>query len=119
MSVSFPIEQGHCYLADMNPPRKSKPGKLRPVVVIQASDTIAAQTPGIVIVPLSTKTAGGENTLRVLIETNRGLKIDKNSVALLDQIHTLDRALFTAHLGAVSPDTLEKIRGGVRFLLNF
>ena len=34
------VKKGYCYLADMNPPRLSKPGKVRPVVVIQSQDTL-------------------------------------------------------------------------------
>lgn len=110
------IEQGHCYLADLNPPRKSKPGKVRPVVVIQSSDTIEAGSPGIVVIPLTTKIMP-ENILRVRIQPGKELDIKKISDILLDQIHTIDRSLIIQDLGPILHSTFEKIQDGIRFLL--
>lgn len=112
------IKPGHCYLVDMNPPRKSKPGKIRPVVVIQSADTIEAGSPGITIVPLTSQIRD-ENILRLKIEPSPGLKIQKVSSVLLDQVHTIDRGLFLEDLGELGAEDFEKIRDGVKFLLNF
>jgi mRNA interferase MazF len=114
----FAIKQARCYLADMNPPRKSKPGKIRPVIVIQASDVIAAGTSGIVVVPLTTRTED-EHILRVRVDPSKGLGLKKPSDALLDQIHTIDRVLLIEDLGEIPPGIFAKIRDGVRFLLDF
>ncbi len=111
------IEQGHVYLADMNPPRKSKPGKTRPVIVIQSSDTLKTGSPGVVIVPLTTQLKE-ENILRIRITPYAELKITKTSDVLLDQIHTLDRSLFLEDLGTVPPLLFHKIQSGIQFLLN-
>lgn len=112
------IEQGTCYLVDMNPPRRSKPGKIRPVVVIQASDTLKAGSPGVVVVPLTTRIQG-ENILRIRITPTPGLKLQRPSDALLDQIHTIDRSLFIEELGPLDVRDFAKIENGVRFLLGF
>lgn len=112
------IEQGHCYLVDMNPPRKSKPGKIRPVVVVQSSDTLQAGSPGVVIIPLTSKLRD-ENILRIRINPAPGLKIQKPSDALLDQVHTIDRSLFIGELGALPLPEFAKVENGIRFLLGF
>ncbi|MBI2335912.1 MAG: type II toxin-antitoxin system PemK/MazF family toxin [Deltaproteobacteria bacterium] len=112
------IEQGRCYLADMNPPRKSKPGKHRPVVVIQSSDTLRMGSPGVVIVPLTTR-LDDANILRTRLSPSEKLKIEKPSDVLLDQIHTLDRSLLLRDLGPLNPTDFEKVERGVRFLLSF
>ena len=112
------IEQGCCYLVDMNPPRRSKPGKIRPVIVIQSSDTLKAGSPGVVIIPLTTKVQEG-NILRVRVTPSNGLKLQKPSDALLDQVHTIDRSLFIESLGPVSQTDMEKIKYGIKFLLDF
>jgi mRNA-degrading endonuclease toxin of MazEF toxin-antitoxin module len=39
------IRFGHLYAADMNPSIRSKPGKFRPVVVIQSTAVIDAGSP--------------------------------------------------------------------------
>lgn len=117
-SANLVIEQGRCYLVDMNPPRKSKPGKVRPVVVIQSTDTILAGTPGIVIVPLTTQLAE-TNVLRVRVKKSPQLHLQKDSDALLDQVHTVDRGLFIENLGETPQDSFKSISEGLQFLLSW
>lgn len=102
----------------MNPPRRSKPDKTRPAVVIQSSDTLDAGSPGVVVVPLTTQLADA-NVLRIRLLPSKELKLQKASDALLDQIHTIDRSLFLQELGPLSPEDFQKIQEGVRFLLGF
>lgn len=117
-SKPLSIEQGHCYLVDMNPPRKSKPGKIRPVVVVQSSDTLQAGSPGVVIVPLTSKIREG-NVLRIRIRPAAGLRLQQPSDCLLDQLHTIDRSLFLQELGVVSTEDFQRIEEGIRFLMGF
>lgn len=112
------INSGDCFLVDMNPPRKSKPGKVRPVVVIQATDTIQAGSPGIVVVPLTTKLMS-ENIIRVSLKPSPKLAIKQPSDILLDQIHTIDRSLFIEKLGCVDDKIFLQIQDGVKFILGF
>ena len=102
----------------MNPPRKSKPGKIRPVVVIQSSDTLKAGSPGVVVVPLTT-TLSDENILRIRVEPSPDLQLQKPSDALLDQVHTIDRTLFLKELGTLSENDFASIKKGIEFLLGF
>lgn len=118
MSEKFTIKQGHCYLADMNPPRRSKPGKIRPVVVVQSQDTIDAGTSGIVSVPLTSRLLP-ENALRIRVMPSPELRLKKASDALADQMHTLDRVYFIEDLGEVPAEPFRKIRDGVKFLLDY
>jgi mRNA-degrading endonuclease toxin of MazEF toxin-antitoxin module len=86
------------------------------VVVIQSTDTINAGTPGIVIVPLTSKLLE-ENILRVRVKKNELTALSTDSDALLDQIHTLDRSLLIKELGQLSPEVFQKIKAGIIFLL--
>ncbi len=112
------IKRGFCYLVDMNPPRRSKPGKVRPVIVIQSSDTLNIGSPGVVVLPLTTQLRES-NILRIRLEPSASLQIGKASDALLDQVHTIDRGLFLKELGPVPEAQMEAVETGVRFLLNF
>lgn len=116
-SVKFLPRQGHCYLVDMNPPRRSKPGKLRPAVVLQATDVTEQGTPGVVVVPLTTQLKDS-NILRVRVTPSARLKLSKASDALVDQVHTIDRQLFIETLGKLNEMEFKKIKNGVEFLLN-
>ena len=109
------IRFGYLYSADMNPQIRSKPGKIRPVVVVQDSAVIDAGSPGIVIVPATSRLAE-ENPLRVRLPA----RIAGNRVAsdvLVDQVHTLDRALFVEELGAVPTEPMKRIVDGLALLL--
>ena len=109
------IRFGHLYAADMNRRVRSKPGKIRPVVVIQSSAVIEAGSPGIVIVPTTT-TVADENALRVhLPAAVAGNRV--GSDVLVDQVHTLDRTLFRKELGAVPADRMRRIAEGLALLL--
>ncbi len=112
------IEQGRCYLVDMNPARKSKPGKVRPVIVIQSSDTLKIGSPGVVVIPLTTQLQN-ENILRLRISPSQELQIQKPSDALMDQLHTVDRSLFIKDLGVLEVGDFRKVVEGVKFLLGF
>lgn len=118
MSPVSTIKKGVCYLVDMNPGRKSKPGKVRPVVVIQSSDTLEAGSLGVVVVPCTSVLKAG-NVLRFRLVPSPILSIQKPSDVLLDQIHTVDRTLFLKELGPLDPVDWSKIEEGIKFLLGF
>jgi mRNA-degrading endonuclease toxin of MazEF toxin-antitoxin module len=109
------IRFGHLYAANMNPRVRSKPGKIRPVVVIQSSEVIAAGSPGIVIVPTTSKITD-QNPLRVHLPAG----VSGNRAAsdvLVDQVHTLDRGLFRNELGAVPREQMSRILAGLALLI--
>ena len=112
------IYRGACYLVDMNPPRRSKPGKVRPVVVIQSDDVLKADSPSVVVVPMSTQLRSA-NILRVRVFPSKGLRLSQESDLLLDQVHTIDRSLFLEYLGDLPVETFERVEHGVKFLLDF
>lgn len=102
----------------MNPGRRSKPGKVRPVVVIQSSDTLQAGSPGAVVVPCTSQ-IGETNILRTHLKPGPGFQLRQPSDILLDQIHTIDRSLFLKELGAVPAEVRKAVDKGIKFLLGF
>ena len=59
-------QYGYLYVADLNPRFGTEPGKVRPVVVVQ-TDALNRSHPSTIICPITTKTAGFENPLRVAL----------------------------------------------------
>jgi mRNA interferase MazF len=100
----------------MNPAKRSKPGKIRPVIVVQSTDTIKAGSPGIAIVPLTTQLME-ENILRLRLKPSKQLLLKQTSDCLIDQVHTIDRYYFLEEIGFISDDQLKKIQEGIKFLL--
>lgn len=109
------IRFGHLYTADMNPPIRSKPGKVRPVVVVQSTTVIDAGSPGIVVLP-TTSRIRAENPLRVHLPKSWAGNTVASDV-LVDQVHTLDRSLFKRELGKIPPDRMTRIVEGLALLL--
>jgi len=109
------IRFGHLYTADMNPPIRSKPGKVRPVVVVQSTAVIEAGSPGIVVLPTTSRTYPA-NSLRVHLAKGCAGNVVASDV-LVDQVHTLDRSLFKRELGKVPPDPMCRILEGLALLL--
>ena len=109
------IRFGHLYAADMNPRVRSKPEKIRPVVVIQSSEVIEAGSPGIVILPTTSKISD-ENPLRVHLPAGTSGNRLASDV-LVDQVHTLDHGLFRKEIGAVPRERMSRILAGLGLLI--
>ena len=82
------IERGDVWLADLDPPRGTEPGKRRPVLVVQAQALLDAQHPSTLVVPLTTNLIEFAEPLRLRIETS-GL-LAQDSDLLIDQLRAID-----------------------------
>ncbi len=109
------IRFGHLYTADMNPRIRSKPGKIRPVLVVQSTAVIDAGSPGVVVVP-TTSRVFAENPLRVHLAKGMAGNSEPSDV-LVDQVHTLDRSLFRKEIGRVPAERMERVVEGLALLL--
>lgn len=49
------FNRGEIWLADLNPPHGTEPGKVRPVLIVQSQALLDAGHPSTYIVPLTTK----------------------------------------------------------------
>ena len=50
----MPINRGHLYIIDLNPRNKTKPGKLRPALVLQSDLVNEAEYPSTIVIPTTT-----------------------------------------------------------------
>ena len=86
--------RGTICLANLNPGKKSEPGKVRPVLILQSDLLNEAGHPSTIVVPLTTNLVDGLSRLRYRL-TRRG-KLERDSDLLLDQIRAIDNARFTS-----------------------
>ena len=49
------LERGGIYLANLNPAKHDEPGKIRPVLVVQANALNQVDHPTVVVLPLTTR----------------------------------------------------------------
>jgi mRNA interferase MazF len=108
---------GHLYVADLNPRFGTEPGRVRPVVVVQ-TDALNRVHPSTIICPLTTRTAGFSNPLRVALpEGTSGLK--QASDILVDQIKAVDNRRLRRKLGPLPDPYLAELRRKVLLILDF
>jgi mRNA interferase MazF len=80
--------RGEIWLADLNPPHGTEPGKTRPVLIIQSQALLDAGHPSTHIVPLTTKLIDDAEPLRIRVPASGGLP--KDSDLLIDQMRAID-----------------------------
>lgn len=81
-------ERGEIWLADLNPPRGTEPGKTRPVLIVQAQALLDADHPSTYIIPLTTNLVADAEPLRVRV-TAAG-RLPRDSDLLMDQLRAID-----------------------------
>lgn len=86
----------------------------RPVIVV-SNNAANAESPVVTVVPItsrSTKLAFGETGTHV--EISRELGLTRNSIAMAEQITTVDRDNLTRWLGAIDAETQQRLDEAIR-----
>jgi mRNA interferase MazF len=104
-------------MADLNPRFGTEPGKVRPVVVVQ-TDALNCVHPSTIVCPLTTKTAGFKNPLRVALPKAVAV-LSRVSDVLVDQIKSIDNRRLRRKLGALPDPYLSELPAKVLLILDF
>lgn len=100
--------RGSVWLADLNPRRGTEPGKVRPVLVVQAQALLDAGHPSTLVVPLTTRLVENAQPLRLRLKAQGRLKQDSD--LLLDQLRAIDnRRLVEGPLLQCPPEFMAQI----------
>jgi len=100
------VKRGDLYYANLNPVIGSEQGEIRPILVVQ-NDVGNKFSPTIVIVPITCSLKKKHLPTHVKIPTSCGLSTD--SVALVEQIRTIDRSRFDGYIGHIGSEVQSKI----------
>ena len=112
--VSYP-KRGDIYLINFDPAIGSEIQKIRPALILQ-NDVANQYSPIVIVAGISSKFSQPLYPTEVLIKAPEGgLKYD--SVALLNQIRSIDKQRLSKYLGKISPETLEKVDGAIEISL--
>jgi mRNA interferase MazF len=82
------LRRGEIWLADLNPPNGTEPGKTRPVLIMQSQALLNAGHPCTLIVPLTTKLVEDAEPLRIRIPAAG--RLPKASDLLMEQMRAID-----------------------------
>jgi mRNA interferase MazF len=112
------VWRGHVYLVDFNPRIKTKPGKIRPAIVLQSNLVTQAGYPSTIVVPTTTQLVENAGLLRLRLK--RGVAgLDYESDVLVGQLIAVANESFTRELGALSSTLLRELEQRVRIVLGF
>ena len=99
------MKRGDIYYADLNPVLGCEQGGLRPVLVIQ--NNIGNRcSPTIIVAAISNKNRNDKLPTHVCINVN---KLRSSSIAMLEQIRTIDRIRLKSYIGSVNREVLKNV----------
>ena len=110
------IRRGHLYLVDFNPRIKTKPGKLRPAIVLQSDVVSDSGYPSTVVIPTTTQLVENAGLLRLRLK--RGVAgLERDSDVLIGQLIAVANESFKREIGALPAALLREIERRVRIIL--
>ncbi len=110
------IRRGHLYLVDFNPRIKTKPGKLRPAIVLQSNLVSEAGYPSTVVIPTTTQLVENAGFLRLRLKRGVGA-IERDSDVLIGQLIAVANESFQQEIGALPNLLMRELERRVRILL--
>ena len=110
------ITRGHLYIVDFNPRVKTKPGKLRPAVVIQSDLVNKAGYPSTIVIPTTTRLVENPGILRLRISKGQG-DLARESDLLLGQLIAVANESFRQEIGVLPAPLMDELENRVRIIL--
>lgn len=108
------IRQYDIWLADLNPPSGTEPGKTRPVVVVQ-TDLLNDTHPSTMVCPVTTNVKSEMEFLRVHLKKGQ---LDKLSDILVDQIRAIDNRRLLQKVARLTKEQREKLKENLKIVLD-
>lgn len=99
------VKRGDIYLADLNPIIGSEQGGERPVIVVQ-NDVGNRYSPTIIVIAVSNRVYKKDLPVHVSLKNEC---IPKKSIALLEQVRTIDKSRLGEYLGRVTKREMREI----------
>ena len=100
------IYRGDIYLANLNPYKGSEQGGKRPVIIIQ-NDVGNYYSPTVIVAAVTSRFFK-KRALPTHVPLDNE-ELEKNSLALLEQIRTIDKSRLIRKIGRVPKETMEEI----------
>jgi mRNA interferase MazF len=111
------IRRGHLYIVDFNPRVRTKPGKLRPAVVLQSDLVNEAGYPSTIVIPTTTRLVDDPGILRMRIKKGQG-GLARDSDLLLGQLIAVANESFQKEIGVLPDELTEELEKRVRIILS-
>lgn len=110
------VSQGEVWWADLGEPLGSAPGYRRPVVVVQGDALNRSRIATVVCVPLTSNLKWADAPGNVLLKAS-ATGLDRDSVANVSQLVTVDKGMLTERAGKIPQRKLELVLAGIDVVL--
>ena len=108
------IHRGDIFSADLSPVIGSEQDGFRPVLIIQ-NDVGNNHSPTVIVAPISSQIKKVELPTHVLLPSE--LELPEESMVMLEQIRTVDRARLDSYLTTADEKTMRKVNKAIRISL--
>jgi len=110
------VKRGEIWWADLGEPRGSAPALRRPVLVVQDDVLNASALATVMVAPLTSNLRRGEAIGNVRL-SRRETGLDRESVALVCQVMTLDEDFLDELVGSLSARARRRVDRGLAVAL--
>lgn len=111
------MQRGDLWWATLPSPVGSGPGGRRPVVVMQADSFTNSRLRTVIVVTVSSNTGLAKARGNVMLPSLLS-GLNRDSVANVSQILTVDKSLLTDYIATLPNDLLEEIEEGLRLIMS-
>ena len=105
------VRRGDIYYADLSPVVGSEQGGVRPVLIIQ-NDRGNLHSPTVIVAAITSRQRKAHLPIHVLLPA-RICGLRQDSVALLEQIRTLDKRRLRERMGRVDSAVMEQVDAAI------
>ena len=112
------IRRGDIYYADLSPVVGSEQGGVRPVLIVQ-NDMGNRYSPTVIAAAITSRTGKAKPPTHIEVSGTEGGSVrapsglSKNSVILLEQIRTLDKARLRERMGRLDETTMQQVNSAI------
>ena len=111
------IRRGEIYYADLSPVVGSEQGGIRPVLILQ-NDVGNKYSPTVIVTAITSQLGKAKLPTHVELPATE-YNLPKNSVALLEQIRTLDKRRLQEKVTTLSTDKMKEVNKALLISLGF
>ena len=108
------LKRGEIYYADLSPVVGSEQGGIRPVLVVQ-NDIGNKYSPTVIVVAITSQLDKAK--LPTHIELGKNFGLNKDSVALMEQIRTIDKRRLQEKIGEIDEYKMNQINNAIQISL--
>ena len=111
------IKQFEIWVADLNPKIGTKPGKTRPVLIVQTNLLNSIPHPLTIICPITTNVKKDSEILRVHLKKGTA-NLHQACDIMIDQVRAIDNKRLMKKIGNLSTDLTAKIKENLQIIMD-